>query len=167
VTFGLRALFAVADGFDLRGLRTHQFELLRDDLRALVAECEVVLTRTALVGVAFDADLHLRVRLQELAVRLHQGLVFGIDSEVVVREEHAARGEVALRVVERIERDGRDRALRGRRARVGGRRELRGLDRRLRRLERRAAAGRERGRGDEGDGEGLDHEVTPEVTNGE
>ena len=68
VAFGLGPLRAVAHRLDLAGLGAHQLELLGDDLRALVAERQVVLARAALVGIAFDADLRLRVRADVLAV---------------------------------------------------------------------------------------------------
>src|SRR5690606_27017266 len=52
-----RALLAVADHFEVGGIHALQGEVLLDRVGATLAEGHVVLAGTALVGMAFEADL--------------------------------------------------------------------------------------------------------------
>src|SRR5438552_5448314 len=80
-----RSLFAVADRTDARGVDAEGLQVFLGDVRALVAEGEVVLLGAALVAMAFDEDVvraavgavqPLRGILQcALSVRRERGLV--------------------------------------------------------------------------------------------
>jgi hypothetical protein len=73
-----------------------QEEHLLQRLGALLAEGQVVFAAAALVGVALDEHLHLRVGDEEPGMRLDQRLEFVLDDVAVVVEEDAALGQHAL-----------------------------------------------------------------------
>src|SRR3546814_19026599 len=63
-----RLLFTVADHFDLGRAHTLHAQELRNGLGTTLTQSHVVLTGTALIGVAFQTDLGVAVALQVLGV---------------------------------------------------------------------------------------------------
>src|SRR5450756_1601612 len=67
--FGL--FFAIADGFDLAGFRAAQHEHLLHAICTTLAESQVVLIATAFIGIAFHANIAIRVLPQIFCMRYH------------------------------------------------------------------------------------------------
>src|SRR6478735_6033444 len=66
MTRGLRLFLAEAHGFHLRVRHAHQRQRTAHGFSTLLAECQVVLARAALVGIALDQHVALRMALQVL-----------------------------------------------------------------------------------------------------
>src|SRR5581483_4314407 len=128
VAGGARLLLAVAHGVHLRLAHAEDVHHLHHGVGAALAEGEVVLAAAALVGVALDPDLGLRVGAQVARVRLDDAAVPGADLVLVESVVDAALGGGALaRRGVRGSGDARGpgrarRRLRGRAARARGRR---------------------------------------------
>src|SRR6187549_647371 len=99
-----RALFTVADGRELLGAGALQLQHAAHCLRATLAEADVVLAAAALVGMAFEPDLHVRVRSEVAAVGLQHGIELGLDVGLVVVEVNYefAQTTPSLRVERRL-----------------------------------------------------------------
>src|SRR5262249_51635588 len=97
-------LRAEAHRFDLAGRHTHQHQRTLDRISAALAEREVVFAAAALVAVALYTQLHILVRQEKLAVRLHDGQILLFHAVGVVVVVDGARGERLNRV---HRRDGR------------------------------------------------------------
>src|SRR6185436_2374408 len=99
-----RLLFAEAHRFDLVFLDPEEGEHLLQAVGAALAEADVVLAASALVGIALDQHLRARVLAQELGVRLDKRPVFLLDIDAVEIEIHRALRENVVRILERGER---------------------------------------------------------------
>src|SRR5699024_143288 len=74
----LGALLAKADGFDLAAVDTQQRHHATDSIRATLAQGQVVLCPATFVGIAFYADVLLRVFAEITGVGFNQvAILFG------------------------------------------------------------------------------------------
>src|SRR5262249_32017998 len=79
-----RPFFAVADGRDLRFADALEHQRTAHGLRAALTEADVVLARTALVRVSFEANLASPVPGEVLGVRRDDRQVLLLDLRLVV-----------------------------------------------------------------------------------
>src|SRR5471030_412943 len=84
-----RPFLAVADGLNAVGGQALRNQVLADGRRAALAQCEVVLTRAALVAMAFDGDLVVRVLLQPSSLLVQGRPAVGSDRRHVGVEVNA------------------------------------------------------------------------------
>src|SRR6185369_15154261 len=94
-----RTLFAVAHRAHARGVDAERGEVFLRDVRALVAEGEVVLLRAALVAVPFDEEVvRLAVALQPVRGAGQRRLRLGAERRFVIAEKGVLDIAVRLRV---------------------------------------------------------------------
>jgi hypothetical protein len=81
-----RLLFAIADDGELLSLHTQGLQILGNSLGTTLAQGDVVLRGTALVGVTFDQDFNARALAQVAGVGIQQISVLTLDIVTVERE---------------------------------------------------------------------------------
>src|SRR5665213_381849 len=136
VTHRYRTLLAVGDRAHTVGLNAARGQIVAYGLRPAGAECDVVFTRAALVGVAFDGELAvLRISRQPLRLLVERGArlrrqlgrigfekhaVADIDHEVLLAARRRQAGGVCLRIIIRLVGACRYRQCRGQNGREPG-----------------------------------------------
>src|SRR5512135_1675231 len=104
VPLGARLLLAPAHRLDARVGHPEQPQRLAHPVGAPLPKRQVVFPAAALVAVALDPHRRLRVIAQVARVRLDHRPVLGLDLGLVEVVVHAALGQDAVRVVQRISR---------------------------------------------------------------
>src|SRR5215813_1806590 len=97
-----RFFLAEAHRLDLRIGCAIELHHPLDVVGATLTECDVVLAAAAFVAVALDGHLRCLVAQQVFCVRFDQRLVLVLDVVLVEVEVHAALGQHAARILERI-----------------------------------------------------------------
>src|SRR5450830_57797 len=106
VTFGFRLFLAQRNGFDLAFWHAQGGQRLAHGFGAFLAQGQGVFGAAAFVGVALNQDLAVAVLGQVAGVVFHHWLAVFTHDVAVEVEVHAAVGQHAFRIVQRVDRLG-------------------------------------------------------------